>query len=136
MDLQTPANLPMQDELSSAGAMPPVPPPSPVPPPMQALPTFSDKVPDDMFSGVDRSSPPPPPPMQAMPQTSSPSPVMPPMAPAPVAPARVLSALPEAEHPPVLHYILIALGVVVVLGLISGGVLLFCISRTTPEYIC
>lgn len=133
MDLQTPANLPMQDELSSAGAMPPVPPPSPVPPPMQAMPTLSDKVPDDMFSGVDRSTPPPPPPVQAMPQASSPSPTMSPMAPAPVAPARVLSALPEAEHPPVLHYILIALGVVVVLGLIAGGIWFFAIRRPTRE---
>ncbi len=68
---------------------------------------------DDMFSGVDRAP--------------APAPVTPPAA------ARVVPPLPESSHPPILHYILIALAVVVVLGVIAGTVWFFAIRRPTRQ---
>jgi cytoskeletal protein RodZ len=44
-----------------------------------------------------------------------------------------MSSLSEAEHPPILHYLLIALAVVVVLGLIAGGVWFFAIRRPAQQ---
>lgn len=69
-----------------------------------------------MFSGVDRTP-------------VAPS-AVPPVTPAP---ARVLPSLPESTHPPVLHYVLIALAVVVVLGVIAGAVWFFAIRRPTRQ---
>ena len=122
MDQQPPANLPMHDEPLASGALPPVAPVAPI----QAMPAASASGPDDMFSGVEQS-PVAPVPMRTMPS-------MPPATP-PIAPASpsMLSGLPEAQHPPILHYLLIAVGVVVVLGLIAGGVWFFAIRRPTRQ---
>ncbi len=141
MDLQSPVNLPTQP----APASPPVPPiNSPVPPPIQAMPSAPAAMPsaaaDDMFSGVDKV--PAPSPMSAPQPMSAPVPPivasqapMPatPAAPSPMAPQRVLSPLPEPHHPPVLHYVLIALAVVAVLGVIAGGVWFFAIRRPAQQ---
>lgn len=71
-------------------------------------------------------------PVQAMPERADASaPTIPPVA----APSRVLSPLPESSHPPVLHYVLIALGAVVVLGIIAGTVWFFAIRRPTQQVI-
>lgn len=125
MDLQPPSNLPLgPTEPASSGAMPPVPPPAPsvappvpppVAPPIQSMPA-NTPVADDMFSGVDRTP-------------AAPSSVPP----ATPAPTRVLPSLPESTHPPVLHYVLIALAIVVVLGVIAGAVWFFAIRRPTRQ---
>lgn len=116
MDLQPPANLPIGPiEPPQSGAIPSIIPP--VAPPIQSMPSMNPA--DDMFSGVERSVP-----------TVS-SPVAPPVT-APT-PSRVLPPLPESNHPPILHYILIALAVVVVLGVIAGTVWFFAIRRPARQ---
>ena len=137
MDLQPPSNLPLgPTEPVSPGAMPPVPPPvppvaPPIAPPIQSMPS-SSPVADDMFSGVDRT--PAASPVQSQPTSFAPASAapntVPPVTPAP---ARVLPSLPESTHPPVLHYVLIALAVVVVLGVIAGAVWFFAIRRPTRQ---
>ena len=138
MDLQTPSNLPIvEDEpgrtgLSSAPPVPPVPPapvaaPASIPSPIQSMPSSMQPGADDMFSGVERAAPP-------LARTPAPSPVMPPvMPPVVTAPQTNFPTLPEAEHPPILHYLLIALAVVVVLGGIAGGVWYFAIRRPAQQ---
>ena len=133
MDIQPPANLPMQDA-----------PPSPVPSSSQPTMPAAPLPTDDMFSSVDRDVPVVP--AKATPAMSMPAapvaprvaPVMPPIqvapvpTPLPATPAPSLPPLPD-QHPPIMHYVLIAFGAVVGLAVVSGIVWFFAIRRPTQQ---
>lgn len=135
MDPQPPINLPMHDEPPVPTAPQSMPAAVPVvPTPVQTMPSAPTSSADDMFSGVEKAEPAPPLPTPApAPAASRP---MASTAPTPVTPP-LTGSLPgmmeEAHHPPVLHYVLIALAVVVVLGLIAGGVWFFAIRRPARQ---
>ncbi len=123
MDLHPPENLPVMPIEPASGPTPPV------PPPIQAMPVPAAPA-DDMFSAVEPMSAPS---SVSMPTpTPVPNPIAPPQVPSPT-PTRVLPPLPEAHRPPVLHYVLIALAVVIVLGLIAGAVWFFAIRRPAQQ---
>ncbi|MBP9762181.1 hypothetical protein KBD34_01035 [Patescibacteria group bacterium] len=136
MDLQTPANLPLQD-VPASGSVPPVqPPPIQAMPPISSAPSSLPSAADDMFSGVDRNPPVPAPiPAPISQAAAAPQVVSRPMAsvPSPVAPMSSSPSPLEPHHPPVLHYVLIALAVIVGLGLIASGVWFFAIRRPAQE---
>lgn len=86
--------------------------------PIQAMPVTAraNSVPEDMFSSVERSAP-----------------VAPMAQAAPIA-QRVVPPLPE-QRPPVIHYVLIAIGAVVGLGVVAGLIWFFAIRRPAQQVI-